>query len=286
MTEWTDVFYTSSDGLTLYARDYPEDNAPLTVLCMHGLTRNSADFADIAAHLHQRYRVISVDQRGRGRSQWDSDPAHYVMPRYVEDMWTLLDHLGVEQVVLVGTSMGGLMSMLMAAQKPERIKGAVLNDIGPVIEQKGIDRLKGYVGKTRPVTTWDEAAETVRSINAAFYPDFTEADWMAFARRTYGEDENSVPVLAYDPAISQGVDADNTDSVPADLWPVYEMLGAVPLLVVRGALSDILSAETAAQMVARHPDCQAIALDRVGHAPFLMEPAARAAIDGFLQRLE
>lgn len=285
MTDYEDVFYAAPDGLKLYARDYRHKDASLTILCMHGLTRNSADFESIAPHLNERYRVVSVDQRGRGRSDYDPDWQHYTPVTYVADMWKLLDDLGVREVVLFGTSMGGLMSM-MAAMQPGRVKGAIINDIGPVVDPKGLARIKGYVGKTKPAASWPEAAARIKELNVQFYPDFTEDDWMKFARRTFHKGADGVPVLSYDPNISRPMADAPDDAVPPDLWPLFEMTTETPTLVLRGELSDILSAEMAEEMATRHPDCTAVMIPRVGHAPILDEPAAVTAIDAFLADLE
>ena len=159
MSNYTDVWYQSTDGLKLYARDYPCRAGGVaqkaTILCMHGLTRNSADFAGLAEHLSERFHVLSVDQRGRGRSEYDSVTSNYTPIIYVQDMFTLLDHLGLGEVILVGTSMGGLMSMLMAAMQPGRVRAIVLNDIGPELDPRGLERIKSYVGKSRPVSNWE-----------------------------------------------------------------------------------------------------------------------------------
>ena len=224
MDNYVDYSYESSDGLRLYARDYPcratEKGNPATVLCMHGLTRNSADFDGLAGHLCSDYRVLSVDQRGRGRSDYDSVVANYTPLTYVQDMFGLLDRLQVSEVILVGTSMGGLMSFIMAAMQPARVSAMVINDIGPEVDQRGLDRINSYVGKSKPVSNWAEAVAQVRSIAAVAFPDFTEEQWQDFARDVYRED-NGIPVLAYDPAISQPMNDANAGAVPPDLWPVF-----------------------------------------------------------------
>jgi pimeloyl-ACP methyl ester carboxylesterase len=256
------------------------------VLCLPGLTRNSADFEDLAERLCKRYRVIAMDPRGRGHSAVDPDPSNYQLKTYVADAFALLDALGIERVVLVGTSMGGLVSMLMTATAPERIRGAVLNDIGPVVEASGLARIQGYVGKQHPVTSWDDAVEVAKANNSQAFPDFSEAQWLAFTRRIFRENANGRPELAYDPAIASPIKQDQQAAVPGDLWGVFDALTAKPLLVIRGALSDILSAETVKQMAARHGTMQHAEVTRVGHAPLLAEPQAVTAIEGFLESLE
>jgi pimeloyl-ACP methyl ester carboxylesterase len=290
MDNYTDCWYRSIDGLRLYARDYHcrdlEKRNPETVLCMHGLTRNSADFAGLASHLCERYRVIAADQRGRGRSDHDPVSARYTPMTYVQDMFTLLDQLHIAQVILVGTSMGGLMSFLMAAMQPQRISKMIINDIGPEIDPRGLERIKGYVGKTPPVQSWDEALQQCRSINGLAFADFSDEQWLDFTQGVYRE-ENGVPVLAYDPAISRPMEEEPAaGAVPTDLWSVFASCAAIPMLVVRGAGSDILSRECVGGMRARHPGLAVAEIPHRGHAPTLTEPASLVAIDTFLADLQ
>ena len=285
MASYTDITYESADGLKLYARDYAHPAPRLTLLCMHGLTRNSADFEGVAGHLAEDHRLVVVDQRGRGLSDWDSNTANYQPAVYVQDMFRLLDKLELDQVVLMGTSMGGLMSMIMVAMQPGRFKGVILNDIGPVIDPAGLERIKGYVGKSGPVASWDEAVAQTRDINGKEFPDFSDEDWLRFTRALYREDDSGVPVLAYDPAISQPMASDEEAAIPPDLWPAFDTLAPLPTLVVRGALSDILSADCVAEMRARKPDLRVAEIAGRGHAPTLDEPASLAAINDFLGEL-
>ena len=286
MSTYTDVWYQSGDGLKLYARDYPCRAGGVaqkaTILCMHGLTRNSADFAGLADHLSERFHVLSVDQRGRGRSQYDSVTSNYTPIIYVQDMFTLLDHLGLGEVILVGTSMGGLMSMLMAAMQPERVRAIVLNDIGPELDPRGLERIKSYVGKSRPVSSWDEAVEQARSIAEIAFPDFSEQQWLDFARGVYRE-VNGTFELAYDPAIAQPMEDEDAGVIPPDLWGVFEAVASLPILVIRGESSDILARECVEDMRSRKPDLQVVEVPRRGHAPTLDETTSRAAIDDFLR---
>lgn len=288
MDNYTDYWYQSNDGLRLYARDYRcqnEDNLePTTVLCMHGLTRNSSDFAGLADHLCERYRLIAVDQRGRGQSEYDSVIANYTPLTYVQDMFTLLDKLAVARVILVGTSMGGLMSFLMSAMQPERVCAMIINDIGPELDPRGLQRIKDYVGKAAPVRNWTEAVAQTRAINGVAFPDFGEEQWMDFARGVYRE-QNGVPVLAYDPAIAQPIADEESGAVPPDLWSVFESSREIPMLVVRGAESDILSRDCVDGMRSRRTQLQVAEVPLRGHAPTLTEPASRVAIDTFLAAL-
>lgn len=286
---YKDIFYKSSDGLTLYARDYAcrglsADDAP-TILCMHGLSRNSKDFASIASDLSQYYRVVAVDQRGRGRSQYDPEPNNYNPARYCQDMFTLLDTLGISSVSIIGTSMGGLMSFLMTTMASERIVGVVINDIGPEVNPVGLARIQSYVGKLAPPNNWSEAVDQVKQINGPAFPDFTETDWLSFTRNLYSEDSNGVLALDYDAAISKPMDESKEAAVPPDLWQYFEAIKAKPMLLVHGALSDILSSDCAERMCSEHPHPQYLRLENRGHAPTLDEPESRSAIHGFFEEL-
>lgn len=274
--------YRSACGrLDLFARDYGGDGPPL--LLMHGLTRNSADFDPLVPHLAGRYRLLVPDQRGRGLSAADPDPANYRPDVYAADMFALLGSLSIDRAGLVGTSMGGLMAMVMAAQQPERVSALVLNDIGPVLDPAGLARIGGYVGAAGPFADWAEAAARTAAINGPAFPDFSDDDWLAFARRTCREDADGRVAFNYDPAIAAAF-----DGVPAeqpDLWPLWAALAEKPVLVLRGSLSDLLAPATVARMASEHSGpFFACDIPGRGHAPLLDEPAALAAMVPFLHR--
>ncbi|MBL8520092.1 MAG: alpha/beta hydrolase [Betaproteobacteria bacterium] len=275
---YADIFFQSDDGLALYARDYagPAADAPVLV-CLHGLTRNSKDFWRFAEHMQARARVIVPDTRGRGRSQRDAHAANYQLSRYVADTVGLFDHLKLGRVHLVGTSMGGLISMLLLHAAPDRVASVVLNDIGPEIDAAGLSRIAGYAGKNMAVPDWASARKQVKASNADAFPDYTDADWDAMARDLFVQSNGQV-VLDYDPAIAQGV-ADG--SVAPDLWPLFQALPKRPMLVVRGEVSDILSTATVARMQAYWPGLRTIDVAQRGHTPTLVEPAVLAAVDDF-----
>jgi pimeloyl-ACP methyl ester carboxylesterase len=283
MASYDDFWLTTEDGLRLYARDYPNPDSPLTVLCLHGLTRNSADFAELAEALAPTCRVIVLDQRGRGRSDYDANPANYQIPTYVRDTLTLLDTLQLERVALIGTSMGGLISMTLESLQPQRVGGIVLNDVGPVVEPAGIARIQSYVGKGGNLSSWGDAVRVTRENNRIAFPDFGDADWDAFARRMYHLDADGIPQSTYDAAIAQPLNADTSTAVPPDLWPLFDSVAELPMLVIRGAHSDILSAATVAEMARRHPGLRHVEVANRGHAPMLDEPEALAAIQAFLE---
>lgn len=280
--EYREHFYPSACGrLELFARDYGGDGPPL--LLLHGLTRNSADFELLSVHLAGDYRLIVPDQRGRGLSPDDPDPANYRPAIYAQDMFALLASLGVESPALIGTSMGGLIAMVMNAMAPGSFPAMVFNDVGPVLEQEGLVRIASYVGGGEPMTGWDEAARACAAINAYAFPGFTDADWHAWARRTCLVLPDGRIVFAYDRAIAAGF-ANVVDTPQPDLWPLWELLGDTPVLAIRGALSDLLSPDNLAAMQQRHagPFASVIVADR-GHAPLLDEPEALAAIAAFLK---
>lgn len=285
MTE--DIFYRSADGLNLYAKRYGPDNATLTALCMHGLTRNHKDFEPMIAALPDRYQFIAVDVRGRGKSDRDPNPEHYSPALYVGDMAALLAHLKLDRVALIGTSMGGLMSMIMMKAMPQRVRGIVLNDVGPVFEKSGLDRIASYTSNVEPKAGWDDAASAVGKVQADIFPDYGPEEWRAFAHRTYRELDDGSVVLDYDPAITRTIGQVRPGVLTRiAMWKLYKETTKVPLLVIRGEISDILSERTATKMVKRHPDAQLATVPRVGHAPILDEPEAVQAISRFLAHLE
>jgi len=279
--QYADHFFRSADDrLTLYARIYDGEGPPL--LLMHGLTRNSADFEALAGHLAAKYRLIVPDQRGRGRSDYDPDPQNYTPAVYVADMFALIDGLGLGRMGLIGTSMGGLMAMMMAAIAPARFDSLILNDIGPEVEAAGLDRIQSYVGAIAPFDSWQQAADHCRTVHGNSFPGYTAQDWLAFARHVCKEGPDGTICFAYDPAISDGLSGSEQTVVPPDLWSVWDQLSALPALVIRGAFSDILSAATVAEMRRRHPaNFSAVEIADRGHTPMLDEPEALAAIDRF-----
>ncbi|ESQ84093.1 hypothetical protein AEAC466_10125 [Asticcacaulis sp. AC466] len=285
MAAFSDFYYDSHDArIRLYARDYGGDGLP--VICMHGLSRNAADFDWLAAHLSPRYRVIVPDQRGRGLSGWDAEPANYTPALYVQDMFKLMVDLGVARAALVGTSMGGIMAMIMGAMAPQSLAGLVINDVGPEIAVEGLERIRSYVGKSPPITSWTDAAARAKETNGVCFPDYDDTDWMAFARRTYHADAAGLPVSSYDPAISGAFDPNGPVVAPPDMWALWDALKGLPILGIRGQLSDLLTEATFGQMLERHPAMHAVTVANRGHAPMLDEPEAVDAIDAFLGGLE
>ena len=276
-------WYDSHDGLRLHSRVYagPAATAPV-LLCLHGLLRNSRDFEDLAPHLAARYRVIVPDMRGRGFSARDPVFNNYQLPVYVQDTLALLRGLGAAQVSIIGTSMGGLMAMVLAAKQPGLVTGMVLNDVGPELDPAGIERIRGYAGRTSPVHSWPEALAQVRSVYGSAWPDLNQAGWEKLVRRGYRANAQGVPEVDADPMIGEPLR--NTQAAAPALWPLWSALAQIPVLAIRGEHSDILSAATLARM-GRNPTCTTLTVANRGHAPLLDEPACVAAIDAFLQSL-
>ncbi len=280
---WTDGYWTSQDGLTLHYRDYPGRSDRPPVICIPGLTRNARDFEPVAEAFAGEWRVICVELRGRGESDYAKDPATYTPLTYVDDIEALLDEAGISRFVAIGTSLGGLVTMLLAAKGAERLAGAVLNDIGPQIEPAGLARIREYVGQGRSYPTWMHAARALREQNAAIFPDYTISDWLSLAKRLMAVGGSGRIVFDYDMRIAEPFNTP-TGAGEVDLWPAFRALAGRPVLVVRGGLSDLLSAHTLERMAAELPEAETITLERVGHAPSLAEPEAVESIARLLAR--
>ncbi|MBL8537493.1 MAG: alpha/beta hydrolase [Hyphomonadaceae bacterium] len=281
--------FQSVDGLALYARDYPPlaPETGLPVICLHGLTRNSKDFEVIAPRIAAcGRRVIAADVRGRGQSAHDPDPAHYVPTVYAQDVAALMDALAVPKAVFVGTSMGGLITMVLAALAPDRVAAVVLNDIGHKLDPAGLARIGGYVGRTQPVQSWEQAADAIRAIACDIYP--TKRDdpsfWLSFAQRTFRTRDDGSLSTDYDPHIALAMASPGAP--PPDMTPLFQALANKPTLLLRGGISDLLSPGIVAEMRALKPDLVAVDVAHVGHAPMLDEPEAWDAILSFLARID
>jgi pimeloyl-ACP methyl ester carboxylesterase len=289
---YSEKSWQSPDGLTLYFRDYPsrvpdcEDRPP--VLCLHGLTRNGRDFEQLAVHLAAKgWRVLAPDMRGRGNSDYASDSATYAVPNYVADVMALLEQEAIDRFVAIGTSMGGLMTMMLATLVPDRIAGAVLNDVGPVVESEGLDKIKTYIGQGRSFSTWMHAARSLEEVHGASHPTFDTEDWLAMAKRGMTLCSNGRIAFDYDMKIADPIlEADSVAAaVPPDLWPAYEALAGRPVLVIRGGDSTLFSTDTFAEMKRRIPHSTSVTVPNTGHAPTLDEPETRAAIDALLVQI-
>ena len=286
MTAPTERWIETIDGLKLFVADH--DAAPpgrLPVVCLPGLTRCERDFAALAANLAPERRVLSMVMRGRGKSDYDPNPQNYNVVTETGDVLHALDLLGIARAVFVGASRGGIQIMLMAQMRRAAIAGAVLSDIGPRIEKKGLLRIvAGLALSPKRFHSWEEAATLLESAQKGQFPTLTRAEWLAYAHRLYAE-RDGAPAPDYDWRLTNTVSA-AVDQDPPELWPQFELLAGTPLLTIRGALSDVLSAETLGEMRARLPHMRALTLADRGHVPFLDEPEAVAAIRALLQECE
>lgn len=281
--EYREFKYTSADGLQLFCREYRSLTPVGTVVCLPGLTRNSRDFADLARHLARRYRVLTPDLRGRGFSDRDPTWTNYQPPVYYQDVLKLIDETARVPVVVIGTSLGGILAMALAAAAPTRIAGIVLNDVGPEINRAGLTRIGQYVGLRAPPGTWAEAVAQAKANYQEAYPDLGEDAWLAYAQACYRENERGVVVADYDPKIGDALRAAQGSST--DLSTIWRGALTKPVLVIRGAASDILSAATLARMAREKPDLESIEVPGRGHVPLLNESGVLAKIESFLARV-
>jgi len=285
MAEYASHFVTAPDDLKLHIRAYGSAGAGhLPLVCLPGLARHSADFHRLATVLSADRgvprRVYAMDYRGRGQSNWDYNPANYNAGIEVMDLITVLKALGIGPAVFIGTSRGGILTMLLAAVQPQSIAGAVLNDNGPVIEPAGLARIKGYVGKLPPPADLHEAAEMLRRLFGAQFTALTADDWTAWAVRNFEERDGRL-VPTYDPALAHNLAAVDVSRPIPDLWPQFDALAGVPLMLIRGVNTDLLSSETVTAMRERRPDLHVMEVPGQGHAPLLMEDDIIARVGQF-----
>ncbi|WP_170440501.1 alpha/beta fold hydrolase [Ruegeria arenilitoris] len=265
--------FTTSDGLRLA---YEDTGSGKPLLCLAGLTRNSRDFSFFAPHANG-LRVITMDYRGRGDSDFDPDYRNYSVPREAQDVIELLDHLKLDRVSILGTSRGGLIAMTLAAICPERLSAVILNDVGPVIEPSAIGRIMDYVGKAPAATTLEQAAFALKQAMDPQFPGVSIETWRKQAAFQYEETGTGLR-LRYDPALRTALQEQIAAGPPADLWPLFEALNPLPTGVIRGANSDLLSAETLAEMHRRHAGLISAEVPDRGHVPFLDEPQSITVI--------
>ena len=286
---FTDLVWTAADGLSLHARDYPA-LGPVSgppVICVHGLTRNARDFEDLAPRLAARgRRVLAVDVRGRGGSDRDPQPLNYHPATYALDLIALLDATGIARAVFIGTSMGGLITMVLASIRPQAIAAAVLNDVGPELSPVGLARIGGYVGGGSSFADLDEAAAYAKATNGAAFAHYGDADWRSFAARLVDEAADGSLVLAYDPQIAAPFRAADPAAAAPDLYPLFRALATDrPLLLVRGGVSDLIDPPIVARMRAAAPSMAFAEVAGIGHAPMLTEPAVWPVVADFVDRV-
>jgi len=298
--DYTEHYYQSLDGLRLYYRSYGSGDNVL--VCLPGLTRNSKDFETLARRHAKRWRVICPDLRGRGQSEWDPQPSRYRPETYVDDIWNLLDTLAVQRFAVVGTSQGGWMAMIMAAQQAERLRGVVLNDVGPVIPAAAFARIMKYAGRMPPAKDWQHASAQVREAYELALPDMTEEFWLGFLKLSMYENAEGLVVAEMDPAIGEalrktlramrmirrlrrlGLMKKTAAVIENGYWDHFRAM-TMPCLLLRGAISDVLPSELSEQMKASKPDLETVTVANRGHTPLLDEAEACSAIDTFLGKL-
>lgn len=285
MAEWKDGVWWSNDGLRLHFRDYagPADKPP--ILCIPGLTRNARDYTHVAERLAGKWRILVAELRGRGESAYAKDAMTYTPLTYLQDIEALMVSQGLARAVFFGTSLGGIVTMLLAATKPEQIAGALLNDIGPAIEEEGVAHIRSYVGRPQSHPSWLHAARALALSQGANYPRFGLEDWLALAKRIFKLSPAGRVVLDYDMRIAEPFKMPGGEA-GVDLWPALAGLSGKPVSLVRGEHSLILSAATAAEMARRIDGLAIVTVRDVGHAPILDEAESTAAIDELLGRVE
>lgn len=283
MESWRDQYWTSRDGLKLHYRDYrgPEDRPP--ILCLHGLTRNARDFEALAERLAGDWRVIVPDFRGRGLSDHDPNSMNYLPPTYAADILQLLDERQIERAVFIGTSLGGLVTMIVAGFANQRIAAALLNDVGPELSNVGLDRIRAYVGKPIVFGSWNDAAAAFAGKFGEVHPSYGQDDWLRYAKRVCRESGEGIE-LDYDMAIVDPFDELYAAPRP-DAWPLFHALAGRPVTILRGSTSDLLSKEFAERMRDSIPGAELVTVPGVGHAPDFEEPESIAAVDRLLERV-
>lgn len=290
-SSFRDVFCQSADGLKLHAKVVgPDDSTALPVLCLPGLTRTADDFDDIASAIatdsKARRKVVAIDYRGRGLSDYDPDPAQYTVPVELGDVLTIAASLGISRAILLGTSRGGLISMALAAAQPQLLAGVVLNDIGPALEIGGLMKIKGYIANPPPRQTWDEAARGLKELFGTVFPSLTDAEWMAWARRAFREKAGGGLERTYDLKLAHTLDGLDPANPLPQVWELFDKLASMPLMLIHGGLSDLLSPQGVRDMVARRSDIDLVEVADQGHAPLLADRPTMERIVAFCARCD
>lgn len=285
---YTSRFYSAPDGLKLHLRDFgPRGSHALPVVCLPGLARTSADFDLLATAISSgragtARRVVSIDYRGRGDSGRDPNWKNYDIFVESADIQSMLAATGIEEAIFVGTSRGGLHTMVLGATRPALLRAVVINDIGPIIEAQGLARIRGYVGKLPAPNSWRDAVDLFKKIAGAQFTGLADSDWEAYARLTF-EETNGKFVTRYDPMLMKTLESLDLEAPLPNLWPQFDGLKHLPMLVIRGENSDLLSPATLAEMLVRHPGAQALIVPGQGHAPLLLDEMSIARICAFIE---
>ncbi|MBX9711933.1 MAG: alpha/beta hydrolase [Xanthobacteraceae bacterium] len=285
-----DFFCQSTDGLKLRGRAIgPQGSSHLPVLCLPGLTRTSEDFDVVARALagddQSPRHVVSMDYRGRGQSDYDPDPAKYNVAVESGDVLAVAVAAGVSRAILLGTSRGGIISMVLAAAQPALLAGVILNDVGPALEMGGLVKIKGYIENPPPMKTWDEAARGLKALFGNVFPALTETEWMDWARRAF-KPQGDVLVRTYDPKLGHVFDAVDPENPPQPIWALFDKMAGVPLMLIHGARSDLLTAQGVQDMKARRPDLEIVEVADQGHAPLLADEPTISRIAAFCARCD
>ncbi|MBA4783348.1 MAG: alpha/beta hydrolase [Rhizobiales bacterium] len=287
---WREFSCRTMDDLTIRGRDYGNrlsDTMPL--VCLPGLTRSTRDFDALATLISQDSdaprRVLTLDYRGRGRSDYDPNWENYHPLTEAQDVLNAITAAGLRDVAILGTSRGGIIAMLLGALRPGILKGVILHDIGPTIDVTGLIKIKNYVSQMPQPRNWQDAADIMRTVHRGSFPNNNDEDWMQAARLTFA-DKNGAPVLDFDPGLIKTLVAISADDPPPDLWPQFMSLRAKPLLVIRGGISDLFSQATLDMMDRAHPTLKSVVVPDQGHVPSLLYPPALEAIFAFLKALD
>lgn len=283
---FSENYYKTQDGLNLYYREYGSVEDACPIICLSGLTRSSLDFHDFAERYSKERKVYALDYRGRGKSEYDKDYKNYNPQVYLGDIFTFLTVKGIEKALFAGTSLGGLLTMAFAGFAKNFIAGAILNDVGPEVDSAGSSRIVDYVGKDARYESLEDAAAKQKEIYGGAYPDLPEDDWLGQAKTTFVYDEDAKNYrLNYDLSLGKALAEQLSSGEQIDLWPFFKALGDVPTLAIRGALSDVLSADVFARMKAENPNLETLVLENRGHVPLLNEPETLAVLDEFIARV-
>jgi pimeloyl-ACP methyl ester carboxylesterase len=288
-----DVYCQSADGLKIHGAVWEPDHAapgPLPVLCLPGLTRTTEDFREVAEALcgdaKAPRRVVAIDYRGRGLSDYDPDPANYAVPVEMGDVLAVAASLGISRAIVLGTSRGGIIAMVMAAAHPDVLAGVVLNDVGPALEMDGLMKIKGYIGNPPPRKTWDEAARGLKDLFGDVFPSLTDDGWMAWAHRAFKPAGDGLE-RTYDSSLAIAFDSiDPNKPPPPPAWGLFDKFVGIPLMLIHGALSDLLSQQGVDDMMARRPDIDLVTVADQGHAPLLADAPTIARIAAFCSRCD